>query len=213
MRLVVSIALVLALLASSAALAARGDPQKKFTAADQGRAKAMLVRKADLPAGYSAAPRSSDPDAYCKADDESDLTLTGEAESGFVRTSAVLVASGAQIYGTVAEANASWRRATSPGGRKCLKDEVRRTLLMLGVRDIQSPPPFTFPRLAQRMFAFRVAGFVQGVPLFFDLLALQQSRAQVVLWFESVLQPVLRPEQTRIARLVADRMAKAMRAA
>ncbi len=81
-----------------------------------------------------------------------------------------------------------------------------------GVRDITFQR-LAFPRLAQRSDAYRLVGFVQGVPAFVDIVVLQQSRAHAALFMASVLQPVLKPEQVRLARILAGRMAKSMRGA
>jgi hypothetical protein len=209
---VVVTVLVFALAAASAAVASRGDPQRQITAADQSRAKAIVVRKSDLAPGFAPSLQSGLGHGYCAADDESDLVVTGEARSGFALTP-VAVASGAEIYKTVANSSTSWRRSTGVGGRRCLVRELRRELVSVGVSDVRASSPFSFPRLAQHAFALRVAGFAQGVPVYFDVLALQQARAQVVLLFASAATPVPRAEQIRIARAVAGRMTKAMRGA
>jgi hypothetical protein len=202
--------LLVALGSTGVALAARGDPQKRLTPADQARAKAMLVRRPDLPAGYHVARQSSPGGVYCAAVDESDLVLTGEARSGFARTP-VAVASAAEIYRTVGNANAAWRRSTGSGGRKCLEQELRRELASVGVRRIHTAAPFALRPLAQRMYVFRIAGSAKGIPVVFDLVALQQGRAEAVLLFASALQPVARAEQARLAGTVATRMKTAMR--
>jgi hypothetical protein len=48
MTRIVTLRLAVVLVATGSALAARGDPQKRITPADQARAKAMLLRAADL---------------------------------------------------------------------------------------------------------------------------------------------------------------------
>lgn len=195
---------------TSPALAAQGDPQKKLTPADEARAKAMLVRRSDLPAGYGVARQSSLGNVYCAAADLSDLVVTGEARSGFARTP-VAVASAAEIYRTARNANAAWRRSTSSGGRKCLEQELRRALASVGVKGIHTAAPFELPALAQRRYAFRIAGEAHGIPVVFDLVALQQGRAQAVLLFVAAVRPVPKAQQARLAGLVAARMKTALR--
>ncbi len=73
--------LVLALVLSGVSLGARGDPKKRITPADQARARAMLLRKSDFSLAFRAGPASTGADFYCAALDESDLTVTGQAES------------------------------------------------------------------------------------------------------------------------------------
>ena len=208
----VAVLLLVGLVSAGVARAAGGDPQKRLTPADQARAKAMLLRRSDLPTGYRVARQSSLRDVYCAAVDDSDLVVTGEARSGFERTP-VAVASASEIYRTLANANANaaWRRSTSPGGRTCLEQELRRELASLGVRRIHTAAPFALPALAQRRYLFRIAGSAQGIPVAFDLVALQRGRAQAVLLFASALEPVAKAEQARLAGLVAARMKTALR--
>lgn len=205
-----SVVLLVALGSAGAALAARGDPQKRLTPADQARAKAMLVRRTDLPAGYEVTRQSPLRTVYCAAVDESDLVVTGEARSGFSRTP-VAVASASEIYRTVGNANAAWRRSRSPAGRTCLEQELRRELASVGVQRIHTAAPFDLPALTRHMYLFRIAGSAQGVPIVFDLVALEQGRAQAVLLFGSALAPVAKAEQARLARIVVARMKTALR--
>jgi hypothetical protein len=203
---------VLALVSTGGALAARGDPQKRITPADQARAKSMLLRRADLSAGFTSTSPGNEPVPYCKALDESDPTLTCEAESAdFAQpATATVVSSAAQVYRSLRDANTSWRRGTSVAGVRCVEQTLRRELLKGGIRDVQLTRQ-AFPRVAQRSVAFRVVGVAQGIPVFFDVVLVQQSRAHVSLLFGAALQPVLKAEQVRLARLVGTRMAKAMR--
>ncbi|MGH3110856.1 MAG: hypothetical protein ACRDQT_08055 [Gaiellaceae bacterium] len=210
MRGLLAIAFLIALVGAGAATAGRGDPQERLTRVDQARAKSIVLQQRHLPAGFRALPATGgDDDYYCRALDESDLTLTGETTREFVRA-AVGIGSVAQIYESLADANASWRRGTSRAGQRCIADLYRRALMRQGVRDVTFAR-LAFPRLAQRSVAFRLTGFVRGIPAFFDLVVLQHARAHAGLLMTSALQPVLRAEQIRLARLVASRMAKAMR--
>jgi len=205
--------LLASLVVSGAALAARGDPQKKITPADQARSKAMLLRKADLRPGFTATPASvEDDDFYCKALDESDLTLTGDAESPDFERELTFLSSLAQVYESVADANTSWRRGTSAAGEKCVRDEFRRQFQRDGIRLI-SFRRVAFPRLAQRTAAYRLVAGSQGVRVYVDVVVLQQSRAQAALLLGSALTPLAKAEEVRLATAIADRMKTAMRRA
>ena len=205
--------LLLALVGTGAALAARGDPQKKITAADQARAKAMLLRKADFSPVFKATPASGDEgDFYCKALDESDLTLTGEAESPTFQGGVEFVSSLSQVYESLADSSTSWRRGTSAAGDKCVRDEFRRQFQKEGIR-LESFRRMAFPRFAERSIAYRFVASSQGVRVFFDVVVLQQSRGQAALLLGSALAPMPKAEEVRLTRVVAGRMAKAMRGA
>jgi hypothetical protein len=213
MRRLLAIALVLALAGGGAALAARGDPQKRITPADQARAKAMLVRPADLP-GFRATPSSSVGDFYCKALDESDLTLTGEAQGRQLALATVLVGSSAQVYESVGDARTAWRRALSPAGVRCAKLVLGREFARQGAR-LVSLSRISFPRVAQQTTAFRatLSGTTpQGeLRVYVDVVALMHARAQASVVVGSALVVPTRAQEVRLARTVAKRMATAMR--
>jgi len=204
---------LLALVGTSAALAVRGDPQKKIAPADQARAEAMLLRKADFGLGFKATPASSDAgDFYCKALDESDLTLTGEAESPTFQGGVEFVSSLSQVYESLADSSTSWRRGTSAAGDKCVRDEFRRQFQKDGIR-LESFRRMAFPRFAERSIAYRLVASSQGVRVFIDAVVLQQLRGQAALLLGSALAPMPKAEEVRLTRIVAGRMAKAMRGA
>jgi hypothetical protein len=215
MRRLLALGLVIALAGAGAALAARGDPQKRLTPADQARAKAMLVRPADLPA-FQSRPAGPGGDFYCAALDESDLTLTGEAQARQYALGTVTVGSTAQVYESVADANASWRRATGRAGVRCARTVLAREFAAAGIR-LVSLRKLAFPRLAPRTAAFRAT--LAGPPsqpdlrVFVDVVGLGRSRGQATIVVGSALVVPPRGEELRLGRLVAQRMAKAMRGA
>jgi hypothetical protein len=215
MRRPILLALVLALVASGAALAAKGDPQKRITRADQARAKAMLVRPADVP-GAKVIPAGPDADFYCKALDESDLTLTGEATGRQLSVGVVLVGSSSRVYRSTADADASWRRGTSAAGVRCAATLLRREFAKQGAR-LVSLRKLAFPRVAARTAVFRATlttTTAQGdIPVYLDLIALMHSRAHASVIVGSALVGPPKVEELRLARLVAKRMTAAMRGA
>lgn len=212
-RRLLALGLVLALAGGGAALAARGDPQERLTPADQARAKAMLVRPADLPA-FQSRPGSSGGDFYCAALDESDLTLTGDAQGREFLLGTVSITSTAHVYQSVPDANASWRRATSAAGVRCARTVLAREFAARGIR-LVALRKAAFPRLAQKSIAFRATlsgQTAQGdLRVYVDLVALMHSRAQATLVVGSALVVPPRAEELRLGRLVARRMATAMR--
>ena len=174
----------------------------------------MLIKRADLGPGFAASPQSSaDVDDYCKALDESDLTVTGEAESPAFRRAVVSVSSAASVYESTADASASWRRSASAAGERCARDVLRREFAKQGIT-LVSFRRVPFPNVAERTVAYRLrlATEMQGttVPLVLDLVAVQQSRAQVSTFFTG-LSAIPRSEQVLLVRVVAERMARAMR--
>ncbi|MDH4103125.1 MAG: hypothetical protein OEW52_08645 [Thermoleophilia bacterium] len=211
MRRLLAVALLLALAGAGAAVAGRGDPQTRFTAADQARAKAMLLRKGDFGLGFRATPTSTaGADFYCKALDESDLTITGEGESPTFVGGVEFVTSLSQVYKTLSHSKTAWRRGTSAAGEKCARDEFRRQFKKEGAR-LEAFRRVTFPRLAEQSVAYRLVISSQGIRVFIDVIALRQSRIQAGLFLGSALTPMQESEVLRLSRLVARRMAQAKR--
>ena len=210
----VAIGLVLALVLAGNALADHLDPQKRIRAADQARAKSMLLRQSDLP-GFQRQPWSgSDPHLTCTGLDESDLTVTGDAEAPTWGVSVILVTSSATVYATQADAATSWRRGTSAPGMRCLREEFGRQFARQGAR-VVSFRRLAFPAVAQRSAAYRLTleGTAQGqtVNAFVDAVVLVQGRALGGLVVGSAVVAPDRSAEVRLARTIAGRMAKAMR--
>src|SRR5919106_1696163 len=173
---VVAVALVAAATASADHL----DPQERIRPAEQARAKAMLLRQSDLPGFQRQASSGSDAHLTCRALDESDLTVTGDAESARWSASVVSMTSSSTVYATRADAATSWRRGTSAAGMRCLREEFARQFARQGAR-VVSFRRVAFPALAQRSAAYRLTleGTAQGqtVNAFVDAVVLVQGRA------------------------------------
>jgi hypothetical protein len=194
MRRLLLVLLAVALVGAGTALAGRGDPQKRVVPADQARAKAMLLRASDFEIGFRATPNPSGPtDFYCKALDESDLTLTGEAQSATFVGGVQSFTSVSRVYESRADSAASWRRGTSAAGIRCIRSQFLHLFAAQGGQ-LESFRRIPFPRLAERSAAYRLAVV-----------------AQASLLMVSALAPAPREEALRLSRLMARRMKSAMR--
>ena len=124
------------------------------------------------------------------------------------------MSSAAQVYESVADASASWRRATSAPRYDVRDRGPAREFAKQGV-DLVSLRKIAFPRVSERSVAYRVtlsATTAQGkVPVYVDLVAMMHSRAQATVVVGSALVPPPKAEELRLARVVAGRMATAMR--
>jgi hypothetical protein len=210
MRSLVALALLLALGVSSVALAGRGDPQERLTPRDQARARSMLIRQADVGL-FQAIPTADNPATpYCTALDESDLTLTGRANSPSFTAGSEFVVSRAYVYESRADANASWKRGTSSAGQSCLRQLMRAELSGTPVRLVLFKK-LAFPKLPVRSVAYRIVASRNGIRLYLDLIALHQARAQVSIVYGAVVTLPPTSEEVRLAKLVARRMTNAMR--
>lgn len=210
--------LLAALLLVGSAVAANGQPRKALTKQDQAKARSVLVQGSDLGPGFVADKRTDDDavpkDARCDALDESDLTVTGDADSPDFRlrspSAFVTVSSTAQVYRTLSDANTAWGRGTPTQTATCLGDIVRLTAPPNRKVTLVSAKPRAFPALAPKSAAYRiVVSFAvsgQQIRLYLDVIILQFGRIQTGLLFSSVGGPVARSEQVALARIVARRL-------
>jgi hypothetical protein len=173
----------------------------------------MLLRKADFGIGFRVAPPlGATTDIYCRALDESKLTLSGKAQSPTFQGGVESASSLSRVYRSLRDSNTSWRRGTSAAGEKCVRAEFGSALISQGGQ-LESFGRIDFPRLAERTSAYRLVVSSQGLRVFLDVVGLKQGRAQVALLFGSGLTPMPREAETRLARTVARRMKTAMRGA
>ena len=114
-------------------LGARGDPKKRITPADQARAKAMLLRKSDFSVAFIAGPASKGADFYCAALDESDLTVTGQAESPSFSAGS---SSQPPLPTSTrrGQTRTRRRRGTSAAGQQCLRRGLQNEIQGTSVR-------------------------------------------------------------------------------
>jgi hypothetical protein len=210
MRRVAAASLVLALVVAGAAPAGRYDPQRKLTPADQARARAMLLRTADLGRGYTPLPGPSTwTPQKCAALDESGLTLTGERFAPSWTSSKSLVVAVARVYDSVADANRSWALELGPAGVECQSAPSGGAPVSIS--------RLSFPSLAPKTVAFRTrftAAVGTGVRSVGDVIALQRGRGRVTFAIVApVKSPPSRALELRLAHLLAARQTKAMRGA
>ena len=219
MRLIAVSLFALALAAP--ALGADGEPRKALTAKGQAIAKSIVLKRSDLSAGFvphkpsdAARPKG----ARCGAVDESDLTVTGDADSpDFSRdVSGVAVGSSASVYRSQRESNAAWRRAGTAGAVRCFADLVRLTAPPARKVKIVSAKRIPFPRLSSSSIVYRVVatmniGGKRTVRAYFDAVLLQRGTVQAALVVTSLGRAVPLEQEQALAGVLAARMAKATR--
>lgn len=217
MSRLVALAVLVCLVAAGTASAEHQDPQKRLTKADNARARAMLLTRADLP-GFSVSRGGPDEVHVDCADSvsEADLVLTGDAEGKQFESGPVFVGSAAHVYASERDSATSWRRSTTAAALTCAKAYYRRNFEAQGAR-LRSIRKIAFPRVADRTAAYRITistDTPQG-PLdgYADLVALKHGRAQATLFVGAILVVPPKDAEVRLARLVAGRMKTAMRGA
>jgi hypothetical protein len=222
MRTLLGLVAALALLAPVAATAADGEPKKALTKQGQALARSVVVKKSDLGAGFTALPHKADEHlpkgARCGDLDESDLTVTGDTASPDFRLAQgslfVTVGSTAQVYRTLREANASWKRGTSAQTVACLSDIVRLSAAPGQKITVVSAKRVSFPSVSAKTTAYRLVlrvnvGGTQTIPAYIDAVILQEGRVQAGLLFTSLGAPVEQAQRAALASVVAARLAKA----
>jgi hypothetical protein len=221
MRFVVAV--LLALTAAQAAAAADGEPRKALTEKGNSTARSIVLKPADLSPGFTQRKRPDDDlpaGVRCGALDESDLTITGEAESPDFWLSQpgiyVTVGSTANVYRTLQDATASWKRGTSSKTATCFADIVRLGAPRGQNVKIVSAKRLSFPKVAPKTAAFRVVATLtlsgnQRVRAYIDAIILQNGRVQSGVVFTSLGRPVAQTDEVGLAALVAGRLASANR--
>ncbi len=214
---VVAVFLV-ALAVTAPALGADGEPRKALTAKGQAIARAVVLKKSDLSAGFVGHPATDDPlpkGARCDSVDESDLTVTGDASSpNFSRDAVgIAVGSSASVYRSERESSAAWRRAGTAAAVRCFADLVRLTSPAPRKVHIVSAKRIPFPAVGQSAIAYRVVASVEvsGRPVkaYFDAILLRRGTVQSALVVTSVGRAVGREQERALAGVLANRMAKA----
>ena len=200
-----------ALVVCGGAVGSHLDPQKRLRPADQARAKAMLLKKADLRGTFESFPASSPPHNTCTGLDQSRLTLTGEARTPAWLGSSAFVAGAANVFASVGDANASWKRLASATGGACTTMQLGSSIGDPGGLQI-SLGRVPFPRVVPKTVVYRVVASSRGRKLVIDAIALQRSRAQVfvtIVGLGGSAPP--RAEEVRLSHLLAKRMERVMR--
>jgi hypothetical protein len=217
------VVLTAALVAPAAALAGDGQPKKALTKAGQAMARSVVIKRGDLGTGFTSIARKKDDrnlpkGARCGPLDETDLTVTGDAASPDFRLAQppvfVTVGSTAQVYRTLREANTSWNRGSTRQTTTCLGDIIRLSAGPGQKITVVSAKKIPFPTVSPKTAAYRIVVNValagnQRVRAYVDAVVLQDGRIQSGLLFTSFGTPVGKADKVALAKVVAERMARA----
>jgi hypothetical protein len=219
--LVVLVALCIGVPAVALA-AADTDPKKKLTAADQAKARSVVLKRGDFVAGWKKVPAPPESDEPCPGfnPDNSDLTISGEAVANFEHTQGLpTILSFADAYVSTADAVKSWTRNVKPALVRCAAHFFLMGAQEEGVKaKIVRQGRIAFPKVAPRTAAFRIVAqlTVEGqggetvtVPITLHLIALGRGRGEAGLLTSGVGTGVQIADLQAFARLMAGRMAAA----
>jgi hypothetical protein len=208
-------ALVAVIAAVTAAGATAGEPQKRIKPADQARARAIALKRADFGPGWSVdtsgGTSSSGPRCSYYNPDQSDLVQTGDFDSpDFVRRDGSFASSMVGIFQTAGMASAAYRRVVRPELPRCVAELFAKGIGNPKAVKILSAGPLAFPAYRDRSAAYRLLSSVKTsagtLRVVLDLVVLNRGRADVVMLFLGIGKPLPAAlERAAVAR-VAGRM-------
>jgi hypothetical protein len=164
----VAVALVVLGLCAPVALAAKGDPQKKITAAGQARAKAVALKQTDFPAAWVQQPvpknKKSESNPRCSYynPDNSDLVEIGDYDSpDFNRADGSSISSSTGVFRTVRMAKTAYRRLAVPLLGKCFAEIFRKGITAPNSVTVFSSGMLQFPHFGDQSHAYRILASVK----------------------------------------------------
>ncbi len=202
---------------ASVGLADTGKEQIKFNAADQAAARATVVRRSDLrpSSGWSGgrvkpdlSPAPTCPNYHPK---QSDLVLTGAAESRFQR-GAVAIDSEVQVMQTRRMVRLDWQREIlAPGTISCQRRTLAKSLG--STAKVVSFKRISFPHVARYTAVFRAlidvhvfGGRTSHLLLDAVLIGRNRSEISLTIMVPASARPALEAAERRLARKLVSRV-------
>jgi hypothetical protein len=203
----------LAVAAAAGAAGAPGAEQVQLTAADQANAKTAVVARADLGPGWTGGARKpsgpSTPSCGSWHPKQSDLVLTGEAESDF-KQPGFEIESEAQVLRTAKMVALDWQRTVvAPQLLSCLRQKLAQAASP--AEKLVSVERVAFPHVAHYSGAVRVVIDVTAggstLRMRYDVVLVGSNRTEITLAFTSpaAAAATMGPAEVRLARLLAAR--------
>jgi hypothetical protein len=155
----VLVATAVALALAATALAGDGKEQIKLNARDQALARSIVIRRADVGTapGWSGGMKKPDLSGGLSCanyhPEQSDLVVTGTAESEFHNVRGLLLDSEAQVLRTARMVRLDWERSViAPGAVPCLRQTIVKSIGSGG--KLVSFRKLAFPRIGDVRAAF-----------------------------------------------------------
>jgi hypothetical protein len=203
------------ILACAAAARDPWDPVTKIRRADQAKAAATVLTRADLGGGWIGGRRKPTslkaPTCPAQRPNDGDLTLTGHAESVFNNgNGGIQVDSDVEVFATAKQAKARFTRFLQPKLVTCLRYDLAKSIGGSGFTFLKANR-LALPQVAERVAAFRVPIAVKAgsrtVTVDADFLFLGVGRSQIYVNVvaPSVQEPQLRGFELQVAKLLVRR--------
>ena len=198
-----------------AAAATAGQPQRKYTAAGNAAAKAITLKRSDLPAGWKKTKGggggSSSVTCPSFDPDQSDLTTVGHADTAFEDAQGLgNVASIVGIFSTPAQGRTSWTRIVKPPLLGCMASFLEGSAANGTTIKVVSKGPLRLAVPGKRHAAYRIVANVtsgnQRAKVYLDLILQGAGPANSVMIVTSVLAAPSAAVEAKIARAVARRL-------
>ena len=181
------------------ALAAKGDPQKKITAAGQAKAKKASLAAADLP-GWKTTPHkkssdSADPRCSYYDPDQSDLVEIGDYDSpDFDRADGSSVTVSTGVFRSVQMAKTAYTRVAQPQLAKCLAELFKKGA-GAAKTTIFSSGRLRFQSQGDKSDAFRIVASVKAnattrVRVYLDIFVMNKGQTDVALLMLGISNPL-----------------------
>lgn len=212
----VAVALLAFGLCAPVALAAKGDPQKKLTAAGQARAKAVALKQADFPAGWVQQPvpknKKSESNPRCSfySPDNSDLVEIGDYDSpDFDRGDGATISSSTGIFRTVQMAKTAYRRLAVPQLARCFAEIFRKGITAPNSATVFSSGTLRFPHFGDQSSAYRISAAVKTpqarIRVAVDVVLLNKGATDVALIMLGIGKPLPAQLETSLVGKLAAR--------
>jgi hypothetical protein len=202
--------------AALAAAATASPPKQQLTAAGNARAKAVVLKLSDLPAGWkSSGSGGGSRVVTCKSFNpkQSDLTQIGRADLSFVSADGLVnLSSIAAVFRSSGQAQASWNRFVKPGLLTCLASFLESTAGKGTTVKIASKRPLSLSVPGRRHRAYRLIADVTAsgdrAKVYLDLILQGAGPVDTVLLVTSVLTPPSAALERKLAAAIAARLPK-----
>ncbi len=187
----------------------------KANPADQAGAKAAVVKRADLGAGWRGGATKVDLSADSGCPDwkpkQSDLRVTGAAASRFVATGLV-IKSEVHVFQSAAMVRLDWQRTVvPPRAFSCARETMANDSSDPEIKFV-SFTRLSFPHVTSQTMAFRalldVAGKGPTVRMMMDVVFVGTGRSELSLYTTApfMSQAVVKAAEIRLARTLAARL-------
>jgi hypothetical protein len=197
------------------ALAANGDPRPRHTAVGMASATSALVRRSDLPKGWTGEKVSQSAGASKLCKDvrpyQSDLVETGYAVAPrFSLGQTASVSQWARTFRSAKQADTSWSRTVTIGLVTCLARQLEAASSKKSKITIKGQYRLEVPKAAKRTAGFRVVAHAvtpdDRFDVYADVVVLEQGNRITTMTFTGFVQPFDAGLQSKLVRTVGARL-------